>query len=126
MAKRKTPEQIADEERRYELARSASTFEEFSVLANDPNQAIRAAAAHNPAADPAALELFLEDRFWGARIEIALHPNATDELLIRLLEADPRKRGVVHHEAERRLAAKGFRFDDGGLPLIDDAGTSAR
>jgi hypothetical protein len=121
VAKRKTPEQLADEERRYELARSASTFDDFVVLASDPNQAIRAAAAHNPAADAAALELFLQDRFWGARIEIALHPNATDELLRQLLEADPRKRGVVHNEAKRRLIDQGVRFDDDGLPAEDSA-----
>lgn len=121
MAKRKTPEQLADEERRYELARSASTFDDFVALASDPNQAIRAAAAHNPAADAAALELFLQDRFWGARIEIALHPNATDELLRRLLEADPRKRGVVHNEAKRRLIEHGVRFDDDGLLIEDPA-----
>lgn len=117
MGKRKTPEQIADEERRYELARGARTPEEFEALVFDPNQAIRAAAAHNPAADAASLSQFAHDRFWGVRIEVAKHPNTTRGVLLELLEPDPRKRGVVHHEAMERLLAEGVRFDDDGRPV---------
>lgn len=118
MAKRKTPEQLADEERRYLRARTAATMDDFAELAADPNQAIRASAVHNGGADAAALELFLHDRFWGVRIEIAHHPNATTELLLQLLEVDPRKRGVVHHAAKDRLIAEGMAFGDDGLPVI--------
>lgn len=117
MATRKTPDQIADEERRYVLARGARTPEEFATLVLDPNQAIRAAAAHNPDADPAALAQFAHDRFWGVRIEVAAHPNTTRSTLLELLESDPRKRGVVHHAAVERLKSDGVRFDDDGLPL---------
>jgi hypothetical protein len=121
MARRKTPEQIADEERRYALARSATALDEFTLLAADENQAIRAAAAHNPEASAEALALFVDDRFWGARIEIALHPNVTTPLLLQLLEPVPRKRGVVHNAAKDRLIADGMLFDDDGLPVIVEA-----
>lgn len=117
MATRKTPEQIADEERRYVLARGARTPEEFAALVLDPNQAIRAAAAHNPDADVAALAQFAHDRFWGVRIEVAKHPNTTRSILLDLLESDPRKRGVVHHAAVERLVSEGVSFDDDGLVI---------
>lgn len=119
MGKRKTPEQLADEERRYALAHSATTLEDFALLAGDENQAIRAAAAHNRGASAEALALFVDDRLWGARIEIALHPNATTPLLLQLLEPVPRKRGVVHNAAKDRLIAEGMLFDEEGLPVID-------
>ncbi|MFK3677401.1 hypothetical protein ACI2IP_06700 [Microbacterium sp. NPDC090218] len=119
MGKRKTPEQLADEERRYRLARGAHTPEEFALLADDANQGIRAAAAHNPDADAEALARFAGDRFWGVRIEVAHHPNATRDIVLGLLETDPRKRGVVHHAARERLIAEGVAFDDAGLPVID-------
>jgi hypothetical protein len=119
MGKRKTPEQLADEERRYRLARGAHTPEEFAQLADDPNQGIRAAAAHNPDADAHALARFAVDRFWGVRIEVAHHPNATREIVLGLLEADPRKRGVVHHAARERLLAEGVDFDEDGLPVVE-------
>lgn len=119
MGKRKTPEQLADEERRYRLARGAHMPEEFEQLALDPNQAIRAAAAQNPDADEQALARFAVDRFWGVRIEVAHHPNASRELVLGLLEADPRKRGVVHHAARERLIAEGVVFDDEGLPVVE-------
>ena len=80
MAKRKTPEQLADEERRYRLARTAATLDDFAALAADPNQAIRASAVHNGGADAAALALFLRDRFWGVRIEIA-HEQIAERIL---------------------------------------------
>lgn len=121
MGKRNTPEQIADEERRYAFAAAARTFSDFGLLARDPNQGIRVVAAHNPAADATALELFLHDPFWGARIELARHPNATTSILLRLLEAEPRKRGVVHNAAKDRLITEGIAFDDDGLPVLGDA-----
>jgi hypothetical protein len=119
MGKRKTPEQLADEERRYRLARGAHTPEEFEQLVTDPHQAIRAAAAHNPDADEAALARFAHDRFWGVRIEVAHHPNATREILLGLLEPHPPRRGVVHHAARERLIAEGVVFDEDGLPVVD-------
>ncbi|WP_435748990.1 hypothetical protein [Microbacterium sp. PMB16] len=120
MGKRKTPEQIADEERRYALARAARTPDDFALLAIDPNQGIRAVAAMNPAADEAALARFAQDRFWGVRIEVAKHANVTRGILLELLEFDPPRRGVVHHAAKERLIAEGVAFDDDGLPLVGD------
>ncbi len=117
MGKRKTPEQIADEERRYALASGAHTAEEFEALLADPNQSIRAVAAANPDADDDVLARFARDRFWGVRIEVAAHPGASHKTLLSLLEADPRKRGVVHHAARERLESEGVVFDDAGLPL---------
>ena len=119
MGKRKTPEQLADEERRYRLARGARTPEEFAQFPDDPNQAIRAAAAHNPDADAQTLARFAADRFWGVRIEVARHRNSTRETVRGLLEAAPPKRGVVHHAARERLIAEGVVFDDEGLPVVD-------
>lgn len=118
MGRRKTPEQLADEERRYRLARGAQTPEEFAQLVDDPNQGIRAAAAHNPDADAQALAHFATDRFWGVRIEVAHHPNATRDVVLSLLEVDPRKRGVVHHAARERLIAEGIVFGADGLPVL--------
>ncbi|WJS92686.1 hypothetical protein [Microbacterium testaceum] len=47
---------------------------------------------------------------------VAEHPSTTRETLLRLLETDPRRRGVVHHAARERLEAEGVRFDeDGGI-----------
>lgn len=117
MGKKKTPEQIADEERRYRLASSAHTREEFEQLLDDPNQAIRATAAMNPDADADVLARFAKDRFWGVRVEVAGHANATRELLLSMLEPDPRKRGVVHHAVKDRLLAEGVVFDDEGMPV---------
>ena len=118
MGKRKTPEQIADEQRRYALASGAHTPEEFELLLSDPNQAIRAVAAANPDADDDVLARFAQDRFWGARIEVAAHPNASRRTLLSMLESDPRKRGVVHHAARERLESDGVVFDEAGLPLL--------
>lgn len=119
MGKRKSPEQIADEQRRYALASGAHTPDEFDILLADPNQAIRAVAASNPDADDAVLARFARDRFWGARIEVASHPNASRNTLLSLLEVDPRRRGVVHHAARERLESEGVRFDEAGLPVED-------
>jgi hypothetical protein len=121
MSKRKTPEQIADEQRRYALAGGAHTAEEFEILLADPNQAIRAVAAANPDADDDVLARFARDRFWGVRIEVAAHPRASRSTLLSMLEADPRKRGVVHHAVRQRLESEGVVFDDAGLPLPQSA-----
>ncbi|CAN5379086.1 hypothetical protein BH10ACT7_BH10ACT7_03020 [soil metagenome] len=112
MGKRKTAEQIADEQRRYAIARSARTPEECEQLALDPNQAIRAVAASNPHADEVALARFAHDRFWGVGMEVAHHPNVTTDILLDMLESDPQKRGVVHNAARRRLEAEGIQIDD--------------
>jgi hypothetical protein len=125
MGKRKSPEQIADEERRYARARRARTPEDFAQLALDPNQGIRAVAAMNPAADEAAVTRFASDRFWGVRIEVAKHANATRAILLELLEFDPLRRGVVHHAAKERLIAEGVRFDDDGIPIVGDGSPGA-
>lgn len=106
MAKRKTPEERADEERRYALARDARTNEEFEALASDSNQGIRAVAAMNRNADAEALARFALDKFWGVRIEVAQHANATRDILESLLEPDTRKQGVVHHAARKALDAR--------------------
>lgn len=117
MSKRKTPEQKADEERRYALASGACTDAEFEPFFTDPNQAIRNAAALNPDASPAVLDRFADDRFWSVRVAVAEHPSTARATLLRLLEPDPRKRGVVHHAARERLEADGIRFDDDGAPI---------
>lgn len=117
MGKKKTPEQIADEERRYRMASGAHTPEEFEQFFDDPNQAIRATAAMNPDADADALARFAKDRFWGVRIEVASHRNATREILLSMLEPDPRKRGVVHHAVKDRLVAEGVVFGEHGMPV---------
>ena len=114
MGKRKTPEEKADEERRYARASAASSDDEFEPFFTDPNQAIRNVAALNPDASAAVLDRFADVRFWSVRIAVAEHPSTTRETLLRLLETDPRRRGVVHHAARERLEAEGVRFDEGG------------
>lgn len=114
MRKRKTPEEKADEERRSTLARAASSDEEFEQFFTDPNQSIRNAAALNPDASAAVLDRFAEDRFWSVRVAVAEHSTTSRETLLRLLEPDPRRRGVVHHTARKRLETEGVRFDDDG------------
>lgn len=114
--RRKTPEELADERRRYELARSAVTDAELEQLLADPNQSIRSVAAMNPHASAVVLDQFAADAFWGTRVEVARHANASRPTLLRLLEADPKKRGVVHHAVRERLAQEGVRFGDDGMP----------
>lgn len=116
MAKRKTPEERADEERRYALARAAVTDEDFEPLVTDANQGIRAMAAHNPNASARILDRFADDAFWGTRIEVAVHPSSTRETLLRILEPNERKRGVVHSETRKRLESEGVQFGDDGMP----------
>jgi len=118
VGKRKSPEQLADEQRRYALARAARTPEEFAMFFDDPNQAIRAAAANNPDADEVTLARFAHDRFWGTRLSVVENPNVTHEILLRMLESDPRQRGVSHHAAKDRLIAEGVTFDEDGLPVL--------
>ncbi|GAB3817314.1 hypothetical protein GCM10028820_18060 [Tessaracoccus terricola] len=117
MGKRKTPEEKADEERRYALARSARTDADFEVFYTDPNQAIRNVAAANAHASSAVLDRFAEDKFWSTRISVAEHSNTSRTTLLKLLEPDRKKRGVVHHAARRRLEAEGVLFTDDGLPV---------
>lgn len=107
MGKRKTPEQRADEERRYTLAQGAHTEDEFEPFFSDPNQAIRNTAAMNPDASAAVLARFAQDRFWSVRIAVAEHPNTSTETLLGMLEPKPPRRGVVHHAALERLERDG-------------------
>ncbi len=108
MGKRKTPEEKADEERRYRLAREASTDAEFEPFFDDPNQAIRAAAAWNPAASEAVLARFAVDRFWGTRLSVVDNPNVTEAVLRLMVETDRRQRGAVDHAARTKLVELGF------------------
>ena len=118
MGKKKTDEEKAAEQRRYLLASSAASDEEFEPFFTDPNQAIRNAAALNPDASEAVLARFASDRFWSTRIAVAEHPNATRATVLSLLEPDPRKRGVVHHAARRRLEGEGVSFGEDGMPVV--------
>lgn len=117
MGRKKTPEERADEERRYALARAAHMDADFEPFFTDANQAIRNAAALNPDASAAVLHRFASDRFWSTRIAVAEHPNSERDTVLSLLEPDPRKRGVVHHAARKRLEADGVGFGDDGMPL---------
>ncbi len=118
MGKRKTPAEKADEARRYVLAQGASTEAEFEPFFIDPNQAIRNTAAMNPDANAAVLQRFAADRFWSVRVAVAEHPNTSRETLLGLLEAQPARRGVVHHAARERLEAEGVTFGEDGLPEL--------
>lgn len=115
MAK-KTAEQKAAEERRYIAASGAANAAELEPFLTDPNQAIRAVAAMNPDADADILDRFASDRFWGVRMEVVHHARVSQATLVRLLEADVRKRGVVHHAARAKLEARGVVFAADGLP----------
>ncbi len=114
-----SPEEKADEERRYARASAASSVEDFEPFFTDPNQAIRNVAALNPHASAEVLDRFADDRFWSVRIAVAEHPTTTRETLLRLLEPDPRRRGIVHHAARERLEAEGVRFDDEGTIVAE-------
>lgn len=119
MAKRKTPEQKADEERRYALARAAITAEDFEPFFTDPNQAIRNDAAANPNAPTEVLDRFADDRFWSVKVSVATHPRTARTTLLRLVGGNPRRRGVVYHTARERLEGDGVRFGEDGLPIVD-------
>lgn len=117
MAKKKTDEEKADEERRYALARAAVSDADFEPFFDDPNQAIRNSAAINPNASEAVLARFAGDRFWSTRVSVAEHANVSRVTVLGLLEANPRKRGVVHHAARRRLESEGVVFGEDGMPV---------
>ncbi|WP_431222072.1 hypothetical protein ACQ86O_16905 [Serratia sp. L9] len=115
MAK-KTPEQKAEEELRYIAASGAANAAELASFVTDPNQSIRAVAAMNPDADAEILDQFANDKFWGVRIEVVNNANVSQSTLLRLLESDVRKRGVVHHAAREKLEQRGVVFGDDGMP----------
>ncbi|MBP1326168.1 hypothetical protein JOF28_001400 [Leucobacter exalbidus] len=115
MARKKTAEEKADEQRRYALARAAKEEADFEPFFSDPNQAIRAVAAGNPEATADVLDRFASDRFWGVGAEVALHKNVSRETLLRLVE-DPRS-GVVYREARKRLEAEGILFGNDGFAI---------
>ena len=119
MAK-KTPEQKAAEALRYDAARAATNVAELEPFLTDANQAIRVVASMNPAADAALLDRFADDKFWGVRIQIVGHPNISQATLRKLLEANTRKRGVVHHAAREKLEELGVAFGADGMP--EDSG----
>ena len=116
MAK-KTPEQKAAEELRYDAARAATNVAELEPFLTDANQAIRVVASMNWAADAALLDRFADDKFWGVRIQIVDHPNISQATLRKLLEANTRKRGVVHHAARAKLEELGVAFGADGMPV---------
>lgn len=95
MGKRKTPEEKADDLRRDALARAARTDEDFEPLLVDRNQGICSRAAMNRHAGAEVHDRFAQDSFWGVRVVVAQHPNASRETLLRLLERDTRRRRVV-------------------------------
>jgi hypothetical protein len=113
---KKTAEQKAAEAMRYAAASGAANTAELEPFLTDPNQAIRAAAAMNPDADAELLDRFADDRFWGVRMEVVRHANVSQATLLRLLEGDVRKRGVVHHAARAKLEARGVVFAVDGMP----------
>ncbi|GAA1308276.1 hypothetical protein [Brachybacterium tyrofermentans] len=114
---KKTPEERADEQRRYALAAAATTDDELEPFLTDPNQAIRSGAIMNRRASAEILSRFAHDAFWGNRVEVARHPNSSRETVLGLLEADPRQRGVVHKAARERLESEGVEFGEDHMPL---------
>ena len=114
---KKSPEQKAEEEKRYIAASGASNTEELEPFLTDQNQAIRATAAMNPDADAEILDRFANDKFWGVRIEVVHHANVSEATLRRLLEPKVSKRGVVHHAAHKKLLERGIEFGEDGMPL---------
>lgn len=119
VAKRKSTEGKAHEARRYELARAATNDDDFESFYVDASQPIRNAAAVNVNASAAVLDQFAADPFWSVRIAVAEHRNTARRTLLRLLESDPRRRGLVHHAVRRRLESEGVRFGDDSMPLED-------
>ena len=113
---RKTPEQKEAEKKRYIVACGAANAAELEPFLTDPNQAIRATAAMNPDADAEILDRFANDKFWGVRVEVIRNNNVSKHTLLRLLETDTRKRGVVHHEARAKLEQLGVGFGADGMP----------
>ncbi|WP_235163240.1 hypothetical protein [Serratia fonticola] len=62
------------------------------------------------------LDLFANEKFWGVRIEVMRNANTSQTTLLRLLESDVRKRGVVHHAAREKLEHCRVAFGVDGLP----------
>lgn len=120
MGKRKTPEEREAEQQRYIQAQGASSDAELEPFLTDPNQSIRNAAALNPDASAAILARFAKDRFWSVRVAVAEHPNTARETLLGMLEANPARRGVVHHAARERLEREGVQFGEDGTPIAAD------
>ena len=121
MGKRRSPEERAEERRREELARAATSEAELEPFLTDPNRSIRTVAAMNPQASAEILDRFAEDRFWGVRMEVVRHPRTGRSTLLGLLKQDARSRGVVHNAARKRLEADGVAFgpDDMPAPFAD-------
>jgi len=113
---RKTSEQKNAEAHRYIAAIGAANAAELAPFLTDPNQGIRAAAAMNPDADAEILDRFASDKFWGTRMEVVHNANVSQSTLLRLLESDVRKRGVIHHAARAKLEELGFMFGADGMP----------
>lgn len=111
MAKKKTPEEKADEERRYALARAAVTDADFEPFFTDPNQSIRNVAAMNPRASAAVLERFADDPFWSTKLAVVDHPNTSRETRLCLADGSESacvrigKRGRDGRKACRRARA---------------------
>lgn len=99
-------------------ASGAANYAELEPFLSDSNQAIRAVAASNPDADEAILDLFANDKFWGVRVQVINNANVGISTLLRLLEPKLPRRGIVHHEARRKLESLGVTFNDDGMPDI--------
>jgi len=56
------------------------------------------------------------DVYWPGSLH---HSTGHYSTVLSLLVADPRKRGVVHHAARRRLEREGVAFGADGMPLGD-------
>ncbi|TDE93918.1 hypothetical protein EXU48_10640 [Occultella glacieicola] len=70
----------------------------------------------NSSATARVLDRFAADPFWSVRIAVVEHENTERGTLLRLLEEEPRQRGVVHHAARKRLEAEGIEFGANGMP----------
>lgn len=115
--RKKTPQERADEQRRYALVAAATTDAELEPFLTDPNQAIRCDAAANRNASDALLARFAKDSFWGTRVAVAQHAHSSRETVLGLLETNPRSRGVVHRAARERLESEGVEFGEDQMPL---------
>lgn len=117
MARKKTAEEKADEQRRYARARAAVEEADFEPFFSDPHQGIRDAAAGNPSATAFVLDKFASDRFWGVQVTVVQHRNVSRETLLRLVADGPKNRGVVSTEARKRLETDGVLFGDDGFAI---------
>ena len=117
MARKKTAEEKADEQRRYALARAAKEDADFEPFFSDANQGIRDVAAGNPSATALVLDRFASDRFWGVQVTVVQHRNVSRETLLRLVADSPKNRGVVYSEARNRLETDGVLFGNDGFAI---------